>query len=829
MARATIDFGIDLGTTNSSIAELRGTEVHVFKNNDNSESTSSAIWFDRQGRQVLGRMARQRFYEDEDNACIEFKLEMGKPFEKRFARCGRSLKPEEMSAEILKSLRGDVQQKTGEEIQAAVITVPAKFGLPACNATSEAARLAGFSFHALLQEPVAAALAYGFQCDDEKVYWLVYDFGGGTFDAALIHMRDGGFRVANHGGDDDLGGKLIDWAIVEQLLAPAVSRQCRLKDFRRGNPKWIQAFAKLKGAAEEAKIRCSREQAVPIFIEHLCTDDTGQPVEFEFELQRADVERLAEPFVLRTLNICKQVLTEHGLKPDHLQKVLLVGGPTLMPYLRERLEDAKNGLGRRLEFQKDPLTVVAQGAAIFAGTQRCPSTAHIPAPGNFAVELEYQPIGSDPEPLVGGKIVAQTAVTFKGYTIEFVNSAGRTPWRSGKLVLGPEGTFMTQLWAEKGCANIFEIVLCNAAGTRQSTEPDHFTYTIGRPPGEAVLINTLGVELASGEMRPYVRKGTPLPAKGRCVHRTVLDLRRGQTGELVRIPFQEGERLRRPDRNRDIGELHIKADDIHRDLPAGSEIEVTIDIDASRCVRASAFIPLLDKDVEAVFDLQERTPDLKMIRDDFAKQRQRLDEIRGKVETFNDPAAREKLRQIDDEQTVRDVEMSLAAAQTDQGAAGSGHRRLLDLKMKLDDIEDLLEWPSLAAKADRDIADARDTIQNPEFGATSEEKARLNALEREVRQARDRLDVDEMQRKLDELAGLGTSVVTRHPGFWVGMLTHLEEKKHLMRDAGQADAYFSQGRRAMHNGDVEALKAAARQLLGLLPIGDPDRARSGII
>src|SRR5262249_12602509 len=149
-------------------------------------------------------------------------------------------------------------------------------------------------------EPVAAALAYGFQSDREKAFWLVYDLGGGTFDAALMQMRDGDIRVVNHGGDKHLGGKLIDWEIVDQGLAPAIAREHHLPDFRRGVDRWKAAIAKLKLKAEEAKIICSRSPSAPIEVEF--QDERGQTIAFEYDLERADIERLIEPFVLRSIN-----------------------------------------------------------------------------------------------------------------------------------------------------------------------------------------------------------------------------------------------------------------------------------------------------------------------------------------------------------------------------------------------------------------------------------------------------------------------------------------------------------------------------------------------
>jgi molecular chaperone DnaK len=265
VTRTTTDFGIDLGTTNSAIAVMNGVEAEVIKNNDGFETTPSAVWIDRRDRLYVGKAAKERGELDAPNTCAEFKLRMGTTGQaKLFETTGRSMEPEQLSAEVLKSLKRDVAQRLGDDIQAAVITVPAAFELSACDATRRAAELAGLTYVPLLQEPTAAALAYGFQTDADNVFWLVYDFGGGTFDAALINVRDGEFTVVNHRGDNFLGGKLIDWKIVEELLIPAVTRERPLPGFGRGDPRWVGAVNKLKLAAEEAKIRLSRVDSVEL-------------------------------------------------------------------------------------------------------------------------------------------------------------------------------------------------------------------------------------------------------------------------------------------------------------------------------------------------------------------------------------------------------------------------------------------------------------------------------------------------------------------------------------------------------------------------------------
>jgi molecular chaperone DnaK len=404
MTRTTIDYGIDLGTTNSAVAVMRGIEAEIIKNNEGGDVTPSAVHINKSERLLVGRLAKQRIESDPDNTASEFKLRMGTTGQAAtFARTGRRMEPEELSAEVLKSLRDDVRQYTHEEIDAAVITVPAAFELNQTDATKRAAEMAGLTFAPLIQEPTAAALAYAFQSDADGQFWLVYDLGGGTFDASIVHLDQGEFSVVNHRGDNFLGGKLIDWAIVEQLLIPAMAAEHSLEGLARGAPEARKVVAALKLAAEEAKIRLSRERSVDVTVERLPRPGGGDPIDFEYELTREDVERLAAPFYARSVNICRAALAEARLEPKAIERVLLVGGPTLAPHLREVL-DAE--LGIEPDISQDPLTVVARGAAIFAATQIRPSGSPVLQAGRYGLELDYRPAGPDTEPLVGGRLVS---------------------------------------------------------------------------------------------------------------------------------------------------------------------------------------------------------------------------------------------------------------------------------------------------------------------------------------------------------------------------------------------------------------------------------------
>jgi molecular chaperone DnaK len=675
---------------------------------------------------------------------------------------------------------------------------------------------------------VAAALAYGFQSDREKVFWLVYDLGGGTFDSALIQMREGLISVINHAGDNHLGGKLLDWEIVDQLLIPALQAQHHLPDLRRGNPRWAGAIAQLKLRAEEAKIRLSRAESAEIVLDLVRGDGQAGALAFEYVLQRADVVRLSEPLLTRSINIAKKVIQEKRLGPGDIERVILVGGPTLMPHLRERLSDEKDGLGIPLEFKVDPLTIVARGAAVFAGTQRLDGVARpLPMSGAYALELEYKPMGADPEPLVGGRIVAPPGVDLAGHVIEFVNLESRPQWRSGRIGLAPNGTFMATLWAEKGRANTFQIELADAAGRRCEVAPASLAYTVAAVFTDPPLIHSVGIALANNETEWLLQKGTPLPARRRAILKAAVSIQRGSSGDVLRIPVVEGQNPR-ADRNQEIGRLVIRAQDLKRDIPAGSDIEVTVEVDTSRLVKTKAYVPILDEEFEQVITYESyggQAKDPATLKLDAEKERERLAKAREKASQTGDGKARQALQRIDGEGIAHDVDAALAAASADRDAADKAQKRILDLRVAIDEVEDALEWPALVVQAEKELEEDRKILLDGEFKASADEKAAFARLERELRAGIQARDAEQVRLKITELDMLARAVLYRLPGFWVGQLRRLEAKRELMSDRGQADSYFSQGQRALQNNDVEGLRNAVVQLVTLLPPGDSDRVR----
>ena len=246
------------------------------------EITPSAVRIDRKGSIIVGKLAFNQRVDDKENTHTQFKRLMGSQQVLSFPSSGRQMKPEELSAEVLKSLRQDVLREIGEEINASVITIPALFEIPQCDATRRAAELAGITCSPLLQEPIAAALAYGFQAENLEGFLLVYDLGGGTFDASLIRSVDSRLRVIDHAGDNFLGGKDFDdnfWTTVFANCKPSSVCENSIQGVDR------KAFAKLLAEAENAKIQLSNSPSAYISI----TDLGKELEEFEasFELTQA--------------------------------------------------------------------------------------------------------------------------------------------------------------------------------------------------------------------------------------------------------------------------------------------------------------------------------------------------------------------------------------------------------------------------------------------------------------------------------------------------------------------------------------------------------------
>ncbi len=820
--RDTIDFGIDLGTTNSAMAVVRDGTVSVVKNNEGWDYTPSAVWIPKPGVTHVGRSARDRIPSDPDNVHIEFKQEMGLAGAARlFPKAGVPMTPQQLSAEVLKALRADAAHVFGEAPPAAVITVPAAFRLHENNATGEAAALAGFGTCPLVQEPTAAAFAYGFQNEGTDAYWMVFDFGGGTFDSAIVSTHDGELRVLDHAGDPHLGGKLIDWAIVERLLVPAVEAGLGLRDLRRQDPLWRANFALLKDAAERAKIALSRNEVVEVDVE---LEVGGRKVAFDHSLHRDEVDRVAEPYYLRAINLCREALTKAGLGTGDVDRLLLVGGTTLAPGLRERLADPIAGLGIELDHSQDPSTVVARGAAVFASTVPLERPKARPVAGEFTADLRYPRTTSLDIVPVQGRFEGTTSQDWSRFHVVLDNETGTPPFRTPRVSLDARGTFVTEVKLNERTTSTFTVLLVDADGVRYKVNPASASIThVTNELGGQVLTNSLGLSEADGTFAPILHKGTRLPAVMSSTFYTTIALHRTDSDAVIRIPLVEGERAR-ADRNLRIGLIEIRPKDVRIDLPSGSEVQITVEVDESRRVTVVADVPLVDEQFEAEIDLSHvRPPDAGALERELREVHGRLAALRedGRV-----PAqALRKLERLEDEQLLALARDEVRAAATDHGSAAAADQRLRDVHAVLDEVEEESDLRALLDELDEEIAHCRTLLDRKGAADDLLELADVERRTTDVRAAPDRATVEAL---INRAVHLATTVMKRDETYDIAVFQHFRLNLARLSQPVRARALIAEGNQALAEGNWRALPLVNQELRGLLPAGEQERSPGGV-
>ena len=819
MAQTTIDFGIDLGTTNSAIAYLDQSGPLVIKNSEEMEVTPSVVRLDEHGVITVGRRARQHLEVDPANTRAEFKRLMGTTDTVTFEKAKRSFTSEALSAEVLKALRADARDRLGIDPTAAVITVPALFELSQCEATGRAANLAGFTTAPLLQEPIASAIACGFKGAPTDGYWLVYDLGGGTFDTSLMNTSEGRMRVIDHAGDNFLGGKDFDWKVVELVIAQ-LQQQYALPRLARGNPTYLRALARLKAACEEAKILLSRRELVAVQIPSLCTDEAGVEVDVDVPLRRADYERLILPSVESSVAIVQQLLTTHGLSKAAVEKLIFVGGPTLTPLIRTTVEAA---LGLKGEARVDPMTVVAQGAAVFAGTIRLeaakPTTAVAPTGASTqacALQLEYPSISQDLEPYLIGRALSGTRPAF----VQLSRDDGA--WTSGRVPVDERGGFVISLMLRARTLNRFTIEATDAQGGPVAVSPNDLSVTNGMTVLDPPLARSIGVSLASNTVHTYFDKGTVLPARKTYTHKTVDTLRPGQAGALISIPVVQGESSR-ADRNRKVGLLSISAEKLTRVLPAHSDVEVTLEVDRSGRLRAQAWVPLLEELFEEVVRVSMPTADPVALRETLERENDRLDLLRERAARGGHSELLAKLSRTEAEFLA--IETLLVAAQgQDRDAGQQAERKMQALQELLDQAEADLRWPELQLEARRSLAFATEMVI--ETDADEMTRKHLAALERELNAAMAVRDAEVTEEKAQRLRNLASTLHFRRDWAWSNEFEQLCSDLGQYPDLPRARQLVDKGRQALGAGQTEELKRVVRDLWSLAPIDHEHRVRS---
>ena len=728
MARTKIDYGIDLGTTNSAISRIESGEAKIIKVNGLDDTMPSCIAYNKRGV-LAGKKAFAVYRSEQEaslskdiehNAFIEFKRTMGTDKKHFSSNLDKDLSSEELSAEVLKTLKSFVND---EAVNAVVITVPAAFKNNQIDATRRAAKLAGFEHAEVLQEPVAAAMAYGLDNNKKDGFWLVFDFGGGTFDAALLKVEDGIMKVTDTEGDNYLGGKNLDLAIVDEIIIPHIQKKFSIDDILNDDNKKSKYREALKSFAEELKNELSFKSEFNLYKEEGSgTDDKGEDIEIDLTITQADLEKVLTPVFQKAVDISKKLLERNNLKGSSLDSLILVGGPTFSPIIRKMLEKQIC----KPDTSVDPMTVVSKGAALYASTV-CISEEikeQTRDKSKIQIEIGHEASTVELEEFVTLKILADKTEGTIPEKIYAEISRNDKAWSSGKVEINEIGEVIeTQLI--EGKTNGFEVSLFDDKGNILESEPKEFTIIqgIGGLNSMQGLTLNWGIEIKRRESGKIefkqvsgLEQNKSLPATGTANGlKTQKQIRPGMDSDFIKIPLYQGEHGADGTRaiyNEHVYDIIISGADLPALLPENSDVDLMINIDKSQKVSIQAYFPYLDHtaEIEVPTDTVQ-TVETKWLSNEIRK-------AKGSIEELKDEGTPgDKVQKIENDLT--ELEKKFDNSKNDVDGKQEVLTNLRKTLKTIDELNEKTEWPKLEEelkeefyrleKANKDLGNDRST------------------------------------------------------------------------------------------------------------------------
>ncbi len=601
--------GIDLGTSNSAIAGIINSEVKLFKTADGADILPSAVYIDKRGHRFYGARAYNQIALSPENVASKFKRLMGTSTLIECQTANISLAPEECSADILKQLMAQAFTESGtSDISGTVITIPAAFNQMQSEATLRSAQIAGFERVALLQEPIAAAMAAMTQSKNKNGQFLVYDLGGGTFDLALVQSVSGAINILAHEGINMLGGTDFDRLLLNNFVRPWLVENFKLPTDFQKTPKYQKVLRIAQWASEKAKIELSSKETSIIFAsdEDIRTqDEDGKDIYFEIEINRTDLEELISGEIDKTIELSKKILKDNGYSHEDIDRIVFIGGPTKMPIVRNRVP---HELGIPSDLQTDPMTAVAIGAAIYcesrdwsnsAATARKISRGSSTVNNEIDIKYDYPTRTSDEKARLRIKVGSES--TNKGYQLQVDNNLG---WTSGRKSIS-EDCILDLPLTEVG-ENAFRIILFDSSGKPIADGSTQFsimrTYasSVGIPATQTISIKVReGLDSQLNILESLVVKGTMLPAKGIKKFRAARDLESEDTDHLNFELYQD-EGAKEAELNLCVGAFRISGGDLTDGvkIKSGDELIFHWEMTDSGLIRATIEVPSIGQTFE---------------------------------------------------------------------------------------------------------------------------------------------------------------------------------------------------------------------------------------
>jgi molecular chaperone DnaK len=803
------EYGIDLGTTNSCISKYNENSVRVYKNSDKMSVTPSVVYISPR-RDFVGKEALSKMFRDPMNAASAFKRSMGTDAMFDFEKANIRKTPIELSAMILKSLANDVYRMEQIPVENVIITVPAAFGTLQCDATYRAGIEAGFKNVLLLQEPIAAAVAYGLKENSRNQYWLVYDFGGGTFDVAVVSTFDDRLTILNHEGDNHLGGKDID----EIFLRTFIHKEFVTKeDFVDLEDKEVRV--RLLSVAEETKEHLSTLDEVRLIVDG---DEIfgDSDLSIDVIVSRSEFEKEIDVIIEKTLELTEKAIKDSGVPREKFTKIALVGGTTYIPAVRNALKDR---FGIPLDYSLDPMTVVSEGASIFGATKKVENDQYELSSDietdEVNMQLEYDALTPEPITNIIGKVHGLNEVGEVEFKIDEISGFSTSGWKR----LEPGNIIDVDIQLQPNKLNNFNIVFRTNKGVlivpkdnsiRIRHQKDALlTSAPPIPMSFCVEIDTEG----NGELIPLIKKGVSLPAKSAKTFKAAKTIS-SDSEDFIAIKVWEGEQFKYPSMNNWVGILKIEGSQINKTIMAGQEIDVTIRIDESRRVFVSAAIP--DLGIFLQKDQIYETIDL----DYKSKFNEIYLEIETIIEEIGDWDSDTKEDEISEliielDEIKENFDMYSYSEYEDSDRALKLMHEFNGLKRKYLSIREHVKHESESKDRIEDIEKISNVIKD--YGST-EEKQIFSQLHNAYNNSHDKNDEKQVELYYSKMSDLRYSVLWGNFGFIYYMYRNLLDEKPNFTDRSKALLLMKEADDAITNESASDLRDALFGLYELLHV-----------
>lgn len=833
MAKSKMKFGIDLGTTNSAICKMEGGEPVIKKTDRLMDTLPSCVSFPKRKVPRIGvdayndlcqdrARATKKWKKFDENVFIEFKRDMGIDKTSFSSNMDASYSPEQLSAEVLKTLKSFIGDET---VSAAVITIPAKFKADQIAATKRAAKLAGIGHCELLQEPIAASMAYGLSSANKNGQWLVFDFGGGTFDAALIKVEDGIMQVKDTEGDNYLGGKNLDYAVVDDIIIPYLQANFVIDEIMANDATHNILRDAMKYRAEQAKIQLSFKSQTDITsqLDEFGEDDEGNEIELDLVVTQDQIKPVLAKVYQKAIDITKGLLKRNGLTGADLDKLILVGGPTYTPFLREMLREQ---ITPNVDTSIDPMTAVAKGAALYASGIDSEVKEEI-AVGTVALNLSYEANSVQPMEYVTVQLDKNecTGNIPDKLFVELVRSDNG--WSSGKVEINDIGDVI-ECQLMEGKNNAFTITAYDDKGTVIPCFPKEINIMQGIVVGNAVLPYNISIEVHDTGLDKNVvkyvnglEKNQQIPATGTLNGlKTRNQLRPGMEEDTLVIPIYQGEYNvdgTSAVHNDHVFDVVITGDEVGQMIPVGSDVDITIKVDRSQMLKLEAFFPVSGETVEKEVKIPART-----VISEF------------ELEKLND-TANNKLRALKSSSSISASETAEAEKMiSDINCRFDGEKSAEDGRMhlqadirraflKMEEVEQGHEWETLEAE----IREEFDRLEKANNDLGNKYDKQVAAVRGQVDMAIRSKDVRQGRAVLDDINGLFVAVTLIYQ--LMGFINyHLKNFNSIQwKDANRARQLLQQGKEiAATNPSESTLHPIVRSVIGLM-IEPPTDGRLG--